>query len=99
MKRCIVCKNKSWKTLELDFTCSILCEQHLRCTECGFDFFFAYGHYHWSYVGNKGKIASHFEHYDDSAKKDRLNVVRMKTFVKRARKAYNKRVVKNKNEE
>ena len=95
-RKCPVCKNKTWKTIDEDYISSILCEQHLLCTECGFDFFFAYGHYHWSYVGNKGKTASHFEHYDDSAKMDRLNEVRMKTFIKRARKAYNKRVVKNK---
>ena len=96
MRRCPICKNKSWVTLELDYIIGELCEHHLRCSECHFDFFFAYGHYHWSYVGNKGKIASHFEHYNDSTKIDRLNEVRMKTFIKRARKVYNKRVEKNK---
>lgn len=95
MRMCPVCKNKSWETFELDYTSGILCEQHLSCSECHFDFFFAYGHYHWSYVGNKGRIASHFEHYNDSTKIDRLNKVRMKTFIKRARKAYNKRAKKN----
>ena len=95
MKRCPICKNKSWETLELDYIIGELCEQYLSCSECHFDFFFAYGHYHWSYVGNKSKIASHFEHYNDSTKIGRLNKVRMKTFIKRARKAYNKRAKKN----